>query len=67
MVADYAYLQAGLIEAGVCLLAYFIVFWDHNIKASELKNFGMDKYGTRTLSSKWQQDIIMDTVMDADA
>lgn len=28
-----------MIEAGVCLLAYFIVFWDHNIQASELKHF----------------------------
>jgi len=48
----YAYLQAGMIEAGACLLAYFIVFWDQGIKASELVDFGSDKYGTRTLGSK---------------
>ena len=51
--ADYSYLQAGMIETGACLLAYFIVFWDHSIKANELKNWGTDKRGTTTLSSEY--------------
>ena len=32
--------QAGLIEAGVCLLAYFVVFMTNGISPSDLVDFG---------------------------
>lgn len=32
--------QAGVIEAGVCLFAYFVVFWTNGITGKDLFNFG---------------------------
>lgn len=37
----YAYLVAGMIEAGICLVAFFTVFWWNNVPASDVA-FALD-------------------------
>ena len=38
---SYCYAQAGVIEAGACLLAYFVVYSTNGVTARDLFNFGM--------------------------
>jgi len=47
---SYAYVQAGLIEAAACLLAYFVVFWTNGVMPTDLFQFGVNEDFTVTSS-----------------
>ncbi|TFJ81370.1 hypothetical protein NSK_007331 [Nannochloropsis salina CCMP1776] len=65
---SYAYLQAGMIEAGICLFAYFMVYGSNGVTPLDLFQFGVtDDFALRDgrILSLVEQTRIVNSAMTA--